>query len=573
MSQGARDDKSTRIKRGIVPAVFCLVMLILPSLVALHSGAQSQSAQNKPAVPTGRLKPVIPTANRHQKGKVFLERADRLRQDSYNPDYQVLNGNVLFRRGDMFMSCDSAYFYDGVGSLKAFGSVKMEQGDTLFVFADELDYDGTTELAVLYSDAGKKVRLINKDVKLETDIFQYDMKIDLGYYDVGGVLTDKQNRLVSLQGEYSPSTKDAVFSTDVELTSLSKSDTLKMYTDTLLYSTATHVAEIVCPTEIYSKDGVIYSTSGTYDTNKSLADLYNRSTVKASNGNTLTGDTLFYDRAKGFGEAFGSMVLVDSAHQSTLKGDYGFYNEMTDSAFVTGRALMMEYSREDTLFMHGDTIQTYMLKTDSTHVTNVYHKVRFWRVDVQGLCDSMSFHERDSILYMYRHPIVWSGERQIFGNEINLHLNDSTVDWALLPDFGFMAEHVEEDFYNQLSGKTMKAFFSDNDLKHLDVEGNVVGIMLPQENDSTYNKIVNIESSFLKANFDHQKMKKMVIWPEVTGTVTPLYLAKRSIFYQPKFKWYEALRPKVKDDIFVVPKEMEELLGEPDPSERRRASR
>lgn len=550
--------------RGTLWAMACVASLAMTMAFSPSSGAQAQQ---------GRIRPTVPTANRYQPGKVFLEHADRLSLDSRNPDYQVLNGNVLFRRGDMFMSCDSAYFYDKIGSLQAFGSVKMEQGDTLFVFADELNYDGPTELAILYANLGKKVRLINRDVKLETDIFQYDMGIDLGYYEVGGVLTDKQNRLESLQGEYSPTTKDAVFSTGVVLTSPSENDTLMMYTDTLLYSTATHIAEIICPTEIVGKDGVIYSSSGIYNTDTGISDLYDRSTVKTSNGNTLTGDTLFYDRNKGYGEAFGDMVLVDSAHQSTLKGDYGFYNELTDSAFVTGRALAMEYSRVDTLFMHGDTIQAYTLHEDSTHVTNVYHKVRFWRVDVQGICDSLSFHERDSVLYMYRHPIVWSGKRQIFGNEINLHLNDSTVDWALLPDFGFMAEHVEEELYNQLSGKVMKAFFEDSDLKHLDVDGNVIAIMVPQENDSTYNKIVNMESSFLKADFNKRAIERAVIWPEVTGNVTPLFLAKKSIFYQPKFKWYESVRPKDKDDIFVVPPEMEALLQEPDPSERRRARR
>lgn len=550
--------------RGTLWAMACVASLAMTMAFSPSSGAQAQQ---------GRIRPTVPTANRYQPGKVFLEHADRLSLDSRNPDYQVLNGNVLFRRGDMFMSCDSAYFYDKIGSLQAFGSVKMEQGDTLFVFADELNYDGPTELAILYADPGKKVRLINRDVKLETDIFQYDMGIDLGYYEVGGVLTDKQNRLESLQGEYSPTTKDAVFSTGVVLTSPSENDTLMMYTDILLYSTATHIAEIICPTEIVGKDGVIYSSSGIYNTDTGISDLYDRSTVKTSNGNTLTGDTLFYDRNKGYGEAFGDMVLVDSAHQSTLKGDYGFYNELTDSAFVTGRALAMEYSRVDTLFMHGDTIQAYTLHEDSTHVTNVYHKVRFWRVDVQGICDSLSFHERDSVLYMYRHPIVWSGKRQIFGNEINLHLNDSTVDWALLPDFGFMAEHVEEELYNQLSGKVMKAFFEESDLKHLDVDGNVIAIMVPQENDSTYNKIVNMESSFLKADFNKRAIERAVIWPEVTGNVTPLFLAKKSIFYQPKFKWYESVRPKDKDDIFVVPPEMEALLQEPDPSERRRARR
>lgn len=552
-------------RHGGTAVILCLAILIAPSFVAETISAQQDRKH---------VRPSIPSANRYQQGKVFLEHSDRLiMDDKVSIEYQKLEGNVRFRKGDMYMWCDSAYFYDGTGSINAFGNVRMEQGDTLFVYADELDYDGQTDLATLYADQGKKVKLINRDVMLETDIFNYDLAIDLGYYEVGGVLTDKQNRLESLQGEYSPSTKEANFYIDVALSSISDSDSLKMYTDTLTYSTATHIAEIVCPTEIISKDGVIYTSSGTYNTDQALADLYDRSLVVTSNGNTLTGDTLFYDRQKGYGEAFGNMVLTDSVRQSSLHGDYGFYNELTDSAFVTGRALAKEYSREDTLYMHGDTIQSFMLKIDSTHVMNVYHKVRFWRVDVQGVCDSLSFHENDSILYMYRHPIIWSGVRQIFGNQINIHFNDSTVDWALLPDFGFMAEHVDEEFYNQLSGTEMKAFFANNEITRLDVNGNVVATYLPEESDSTINKIGNAVGSFLRANFAGRAIERMVLWPEPDNTLTPLYLAKKSLFYQPKFKWYEPIRPKNKDDIFVIPKEMDDLLKEPDPSERRRLTR
>ena len=116
--------------------------------------------------------------------------------------------------------------------------------------------------------------------------------------------------------------------------------------------------------------------------------------------------------------------------------------------------------------------------------------------------------ERDSILYMHKHPIVWTGQRQIFGNIIHVHLNDSTVDWARLPDFAFSAEHIDEEFYNQLSGKEMVAFMEDGELRHLDVSGNVQAIMLPMESDSTYNKITSLESSFMSADFRKTQSKK-----------------------------------------------------------------
>lgn len=553
-----------------IGALLCVLALVMPVIVSSSIAAERKI---KPRAPHVKIGPTVPGANRHQEGKVFLEHADLLHYEQMpvsadaeeQPEqFQVLNGNVVMRKGDMFMYCDSAYFYEESNSFDAFGNVRMEQGDTLFVYADELNYDGASELAILYADFGKQVRLINKDVKLETDVFNYDMLNEVGYYTNGGVLTDKQNKLTSVAGEYHPDTKDAYFNYNVHLRSLQNADTLHIYTDSLDYNTATHLAKIVSKSEIVNSDGVIYSTSGIYNTDTGVGDLYKRSLVVTKRGSTLTGDTLFYDRTKGFGEAFGGVIVTDSARQVSLFGEYGFYDEIADSAFVTVRALAKEYSRGDTLYLHGDTINAYT-EPDSTKVTNAFHKVRFYRSDMQGICDSLSMTDRDSIMYMYRHPVVWSEERQIFGNVIYLHLNDSTIDWARLPQFGFTAEHIAEDCYNQLSGTDLTAWFNDSTLRRLYVEGNVQLIMFPMENDSTYNKYVQTESSYMDSYYNHNSVDSIHFWPETTTKVVPLYLARKNSYFLPKFAWYEDLRPWSPEDVFNVPQAMIDLINSADP--------
>ncbi len=552
-------------------AAACISLFLVPTiLLASPQSAKTSKPAQKTAAGQQRVKPQIPTADHSQTNKVFLEHADLLRYEQQfgvgaEDQYQVLTGNVKLRKGGMYMYCDSAYLYEATNSIEAFGNVRMEQGDTLFVNADYLDYNGLIEEAVLYADAGKKVRLRNREVTLTTDIFHYDMANEIGYYDVGGELTDKQNKLTSLEGEYYPQTKDAYFNFDVHLTSRRDNDVLYINTDSLEYNTATHIAELVSESEIINSDGTIYTSSGTYNTNSGQADLFKRSTVHTRRGNTLTGDTLYYDRQKQYGEAFGNMVLTDSARQSALFGDYGFYDEVRDSAFVTGRALGKEYSKGDTLYLHGDTIIAYVDLVDSTKVTNVFHRVRFYRYDVQGLCDSLSMTERDSIIYMYRSPIIWSGERQIFGNQINAHMADSTIDWARLPLTGMMSEHIAEDCYDQLSGLDVTVWFSDSTVRRMYVEGNVQLIGFPMESDSTYNKYVYVESSYMDSYFDNNSIESIHFWPETTSKVTPLYLAKRNRYFLPKFKWYEDIRPRSPEDVFSMPEEMLELFRQADP--------
>ena len=536
----------------VLNLTLCLLAVSLLNVIFGNNtwAQRNEISDNKKVVPQ------VPSANRQQKNKVFLEHADYLVADEkISTEYQILRGNVIFRKEGVFMYCDSAYFYDSSNSLDAFGNVKMIQGDTLFVYSDVMYYSGTDEIAQLRYN----VKLENKDMTLYTDSLDYDMVANLGYYFEGGRIVDSENELVSIYGQYDPNTKDSEFLFDVEL----RNEKYVMRTDTLHYNTATHIANIVGPTTIVSDSNIIYSQRGWYNTETDKATLYDRSLLVGNNGIKLTGDTLYYDRVAGYGEAFSNMILTDSVHNSILDGDYGFHNERENRSFATIRARAREISEGDTLYLHGDTIRTYMLE-DSSRVMIAEPNVRFFRFNMQGICDSMTYVQRDSMLYMDRHSIIWSGNRQITGNPIDIHMNDSTVDYALLPDYGFMAELIEDVYFNQLSGKEMKAYFVNQELRQLDVSGNVQLIMYPMEEDSTYNKLVDAESSYMIVLLKpQQEIDKITMWPEVTGNVTPLYLAKKSQYYLAGFAWYDVLRPKSPDDIFIIPKEMEELFNSP----------
>lgn len=564
MSPRKHSSGPTRRRRSLSSwsAIVLLAAVCVPAMAVSQKG--KPKAPTRPAVAAQAIKPTIPTADRHAPGKVFLEHADMLNMDqnASGGEYQLLRGNVVFRKGDMYMYCDSAHFYDKTNSLDAFSNVRMEQGDTLFVYGDELNYNGPDEFATLYGRPGVPVRLINRDVKLVTDIFYYDLGQNYGFYDVGGVLTDKQNRLESLRGEYYPDSKNADFYDNVELRSLREGgDTLLMYTDVLNYNTNTHIARISAPTRIINRDGTILSSSGVYNTNNGVGDLYNRSTVISKKGNTLTADTLFYDRTVGKGEGWGNVVLVDSANESSLHGAYGFYDELRDSAFVTGRALAKQYrGGSDTLYLHGDTINAFMTLPDSIRFTNAFHGVRFYRTDMQGICDSMSICDVDSMMRMFYSPVVWNGDKQIFGNIIEVHINDSTADRAHLPDFGLMSQHILEDCFDQLSGNKMTAWFNDSVITRLYVEGNVQTIMFPMESDSAYNKYAFTESSFMDAYFKDGQVDTIKMWPETSGRVVPLYLAKKGSYFLPRFKWMETLRPTSPGSVFEPTRDPEGFL-------------
>ena len=78
---------------------------------------------------------------------------------------------------------------------------------------------------------------------------------------------------------------------------------------------------------------------------------------------------------------------------------------------------------------------------------------------MQGVCDSMQFNTRDSILYMYTDPIVWNEQYQIYGDTILIFMNDSSIDFAHVKQFAFAIQQIDSTAFNQLKGNDLKAYF------------------------------------------------------------------------------------------------------------------
>lgn len=477
------------------------------------------------------------------KMKIYLENADVLSFDEEkNPDAQILVGNVIFRQDSSYMYCDSAYFYEQNNSLDAFSNVRMEQGDSIFVFGDFLFYDGNTRMAKLREN----VRMENKEVTLFTDSLNYDRLENIGYYFDGGMIVDSLNELTSYYGRYSPDTKIAVFNDSVKLTN----PQFVLYSDTLRYNTATKVATILGPSTIVSDTGVVHSSRGWYDTMNNTSMLYDRSSVE-SGSKILTGDSIYYNRTLGIGEAFGNMSLRDTTQKAILEGQYGYFNDPEGIAFATDSARFVEYSQDDTLFLHADTLQMFTLDSTAREI-KAYYGVRFYRTDMQGVCDSMQYNTRDSVLYMYTDPVLWNETYQLYGDTILIYMNDSTIDFAHVKEFAFAAQEMDTTFYNQLKGNDLKAFFSSGKIDRIEVAGNAESIFYPLEEDGAKIGMNETKSGFLNIWVKDNKLDKLKIWPDPQGSLTPIPDLDPSKKTLKDFNWFNYLRPKNKNDIYTV---------------------
>lgn len=482
---------------------------------------------------------------KEKKQKVYLIHADEGRIDRKNlPDVQILVGNVKLRHDSMYMYCDSALVYEKTNSVRAFNNVRMEQGDTLFIYSDLLYYSGETQIAELRHN----VRLINKTTELTTDSLNYDRYLNLGYYFAGGTLIDGDNVLTSEWGEYSPVTKVSSFNHDVKLTN----PKYVLNSDTLRYNTDTKIANILGPSNIVSDDNNIYSERGYYNTLTDVAELLDRS-VLTNKEKTMTGDSLYYDRKKGYGEAFYNIEMVDFKSKHMLVGDYCFYNEKTDYAFATDKAVAIDYSQKDSLYMHADTLKliSYNLKTDSLYrEMRAYHKVRIYRLDIQGACDSLLYNSKDSCMTMYKDPVLWNNNQQLLGEEIKIFMKDSTINKVHIANQALAVEQLDSITYNQISGKDMYSFFENGEMKRVEVQGNVLVRFYPIENDGSFIGFNVGEGSLLHIYIKDRKMDKGMFIGPANGVMYPMEQIPSDKLKLPSFVWLDYIRPKSRSDIF-----------------------
>lgn len=479
--------------------------------------------------------------------RIYLVHADVATYDMFgnNPTAQVLKGRVAFRHKGARLFCDSAYLYQESNSFKAFGHVKMYQGDTLSLFSDYAYYDGNDQMA----EARHNVVLKHRGTTLYTDSLNYDRLYGIGYFFEGGKMVDKKNVLVSDWGEYDTETRDAVFNYNVNL----KNPKFVLTTDTLHYDTKTSMAHIVGPSKITSGKSVIYTSQGYYDTNKEKARLYGRSKL-TNNGKEMTGDSLFYNEKTGISQGFHNVVYKDTVNKNQLNSNYFWYNEKTGFAFATDSAVMMDFSQKDTLYVHSDTMKVYTfnINTDSVYrVAHCYNRVRSFRTDVQAVCDSLIYNTKDSCLIMYKDPITWNANRQLLGEVIEVFMKDSTINRAHVINQALSIEQLEDSLhFNQISSREMFGYFDKGEIRKTEAIGNVLAVYyLQDDKDSSLTNMAYIETDTMRMFMRNRQLETLwtcksqnVMYPV---TQTPVDKSKL-----PSFAWFDYIRPVDKDDIF-----------------------
>ena len=463
---------------------------------------------------------------------------------------QTLAGNVVFRYQGNTMYCDSAVYFDKSQQIQAFGNVHITKPGGISLFCDKLLYDGKIETAFLTGN----VRARDQEYKLTTTALEYDTKAGKATYRTNGKIESiaGDEVITSRVGYFYPDTKDFFFKGDVDY----KSPDLRMTTDTLQYAYSRRKVSFFGPTTIYRDSAVILCSKGWYQTDTEEAELIKDASVRRG-AQYIKGDTLSYQPKKELIIGRGNVFVRDSTEKFQFQGDYLYRNDVEKRSFITGHALAVKADSKDSLFLHADTLFTFLDSLNALSKMSAYQNVKIFQNNIQGQCDSLIFNKSTDRLEMYVQPIIWADKGELKGDTMFVYLKDSVIERVeifqnanalfLVDTFGY---------YNQIAGRRMLAYFKNNEVIRADASGNAQTLYYPEKTEET-DTTVNISrmgmnrvyASDLRVYLDSGEVTSITYYDKPDGVFYPLDKIKKEEQFIPGFNWNAVMRPKTWKEI------------------------
>ncbi|AYA37160.1 hypothetical protein D3Y59_08915 [Hymenobacter oligotrophus] len=500
---------------------FFLCFLLLLASVPLV-WAQRRPAQTAPPQKGQRIE-LLPGAG-ELVGGVFNGRQIR-----------KLIGNVSFRQGDTYLYCDSAYQYADRNAIEAFSNVRVVQNDTVTITGDRGFYDGDARLARMTGN----VTLRDPRITLTTPALDYDLNRRIAFYRDGGHIVDSENTLDSQRGYYNTETQVFSFRGNVKLVS-------KDYTitnDTLQFNTQTKVAYFFGPTRITGQQGNLYAEKGTYNTRTRVSDFQRNAKIETPNY-LLGGDQLIYDEARQYGVARGNVSMTAKKDNVVIRGDVGRYWRTLGRAKVYGSPVMRSIADRDTLYLAADTLMSVERRVaNDPGIIYAYRRVKIYRGELQGRCDSLTYNRRDSVIYLNTKPVLWNQKNQLTADSMEIRLRRQKIDQMRLYANSFIVGQDTLLNFNQVKGRNMVAHFSNSKLRKVDVLGNAESLYHALENDTATTGLNKAVSANMALRFADNKLQTITFLTNPDASFIPPHELKEDDKQLKGFQWLIAQKP------------------------------
>ena len=452
---------------------------------------------------------------------------------------------VQFEHEGADLWCDTAIFYQKENRLRAVGNILLQQGDSILINSDRIDYYGDIKLAKAWG----AVLLKSTDMTLATDTLYFDRKKQEAYYNSFGTVVDSVTTLTSKIGKYYITAEKYQFLNSVYI----KNPRYTMVSKHLDYYTKTKKAYMYGPSTITGETYKIYCERGFYNT--AIERGYGiKNTRIEYNNRIIEGDSVYFDKKTEFASATNNIIITDTINNGIIRAHYAEVFKAKDSVFATKRAVFISVleKEQDSLYIHGDTLMITGGK--DARILRAFRNAKYYKTDLSGKCDSIHSDQKTGITQFIRNPVMWNGKTQITGDSIHLLYNIKTEELDSLKvlnnAFIISKDSLSVNGYNQAKGINLYGKFIDNKLKFIDLIKNTEVIYYVYGDNLEFfgiNKSICSKIEITMADSDIEILELLV---DVDGDIFPeidLPLNSRKL---KGFVWRGDEIIKTKDDIF-----------------------
>lgn len=491
---------------------------------------------------------IIPLFSLSQEKKKITYKAEiqEANEEKY-PGATILIGKVFMIHDGIELTCQQALYYKKENFFKAIGEVFIKQGDTITQTSDYADYDANSKQALSWG----KVVLKDPTMTLTTDTLQFDRINQKLYYQSYATIKDATNTLKSKYGNYFLETKKFIATTKVTVINPEH----HLATNHLDYYTETGLAYLYGPSTITNQENQnkIYCEKGFYNTKTDISHFIKNAKIFLKE-RTIEGDSLYYDKKRGFASATKNIRVIDTVENFVSKGNYAEFFEKKDSLFIIKKAVAISIIDKDSMFVHGDTL--LVTGKPEKRIIRTYHNVKIFKSDLQGKCDSIYTNQETGFTKMYRNPVIWSDKNQITGDSIFLLSNKETkkLDSLKVFDNAFIIskDSLSENDFNQIKGRNMLGKFEKNKLQTLLVLGNAESVYFNRNEETNVLETITKEiSSNIEFTLDEGVIESIKYLKKSDGKTYPPSMLPEEVKQLKGFIWREDEQPKSKEDIFI----------------------
>ena len=460
---------------------------------------------------------------------------------------QDTEGQVYIVHEGIKMWCNQAYVYLKDNFVKAYGEVKIKQGDTISMNSNYAEYNGNTQFAFASGDVIFK----EPQTTLKTDTLYFDRVKQEAYYRSGGTVVDTASTLTSRIGRYYAEQKNYQFKSDVKIVN----PKYTINSQQLNFYSQTGASYLYGPSTIVSDSSTVYCERGFYDTREDTGYFVKNSRVDYQS-RTLYGDSIYFDRNRSFASATNNIKVIDTSNQSILRGHYAEVFRQKDSVFITKRALAITLQERDSVYIHADTLQ--ITGKPDNRILKGFYKARFFKessnpkqAPTSGKCDSIFVNQKKGITKLIHLPVLWTGENQMTGDTIHLINNTITQQLDTLKVFN-NAFLIQKDSlgYNQVKGKRLIGLFTNNELDTINIDQNAQVIYFARNDNDELIGINNTVSSSIQMYMENQEIEGIRFIKKGTGKIYPLSKLPPKARILPGFGWRAEERLQNKDALF-----------------------